>query len=336
MGFLSAPLFAPVLRFSLFGGRGLNHHPPVRVPLPVAFFLALAVTLGLWWAFTRRFDFLAPPTAEHLAITSQRALASLPRAEVELPSLRPNPPKVDNTPPLKIQTRAPESPAETASRHPSLDTYSNLAAKGSRHLIELSSLVEASGDRQRALLAWERVLDSTKPATTHLTAALAAVKRLRPVVPAWTARNAPFPVIVHLNTGAKFEERLKPILAQVGTDLEQASAGILKVSTALTATRKSTAKTSATPIALWLTGGAADSPTTDALSFTVTKSENLHPDILRNLLKLISNRLAANKALTPVATPPKTEAPLDALTFRITRLRWQEFGQALNTPPPPP
>ena len=308
----------------------------MRVPLPVAIFAAIAVTLGLWWAFTRRFDFVTPPTAEHLAVTTQRAHASLPRAEVQLPAFPPNPPQVDNTPPRKIQTRPPESPAETASRYPALDTYSNLAAKGSRHLIELSSLVEASGDRQRALLAWERVLDSTKPAATHLTAALAAVKRLRPVVPAWTARNAPFPVVIHLNTSSKFEERLTPILAQVGSDLEQASVGILKVSTALTANRKSTAKATATPIALWLTGGADGSPTTDTLSFTVTKAENLHADILRNLLKLVSNRLATNKDLTPIAAPPKTEAPLDALAFRITRLRWQEFGLSLNTPPPAP
>ncbi len=306
----------------------------MRVPLPAAILLSTAVTLGLWWAWSRHFDFVTPPTAEQLAITRQRAEVSLSRSEVELPSLPPKAAEIDTRPPLKIETRPPESAAENASRNPSLDTYSNFAARGSRHLIELSSLVEATGDRQRALLGWERVLDSTKPAATHLAAAIAAVKRLRPIVPPWTARNTPLPVVIHLNTGTKFEEKLKPILTQVGTDLEQASAGILKVSTILTTTRKSSSKTSATPIALWLTGAAENAPSTATLSFTVTKEANLHPDILRNLFKLVSGRLADNDEFTPIATPPKTEPPLEALSFRITRLRWHEFGQSLNTPPP--
>lgn len=308
----------------------------MRIPLPLVSLIAIAVALGLWWGFTRRIDFLTPPSAEILEITRQRALGSIPRAEVPLPSQPPTAPQADHSPPRRIETRPPESAEQVATRNPSLDTYANLAAKGSRHLIELSSLMEASGDRQRALLAWERVLDATHPQTTHLTAALEAVKRLRPLVPSWAARNAPFPVVIHLNTGSKYEDLVKPLLGQIAADLEHASAGILKVSTVFTATRKSSRKTTATPIALWLTGPGGDAPSTATFSFTVTKSTNLHADILRNLLKLTCNRLAEADKLTPGASPPKTEAPLDALSFRITRLRWHEFGQSLNPPPPPP
>jgi hypothetical protein len=307
----------------------------VRVPLPFVCLLAIAVTLGSWWAFTRRIDFLTPPSAESLAVTSQRALASLPRAEVPLPAQPPKPRQVDRSPPRRIQTRPPESSADAATRHPSLDTYVDRAAKGSRHLIELSTLVEASGDRQRALLGWERVLDSTKPQATHLAAAIAAVKRLRPLVPAWSARNAPFPVVIRLNTSKKFEYELKPILNQVAAELEQASAGILKVSTVLTANRKSSTRTAATPFALWLTGPAEDSPSTATFSFTITREANLHPEILRYLFKVVCNRLAENKKFTAITTPPKTEATLDALSYRITRLRWHEFGQSLNPRPAP-
>lgn len=308
----------------------------MRVPLPLACFIAIVVTLGLWLAMTRSVDFVTPPSAQVLELTRQRALAAIPREEVSLPSQPPSPVKVDRSPPRRITTRAPETAEQVASRNPSLDTYTNIATKGSRHLIELSALMEASGDRQRALLAWERVLDSTKPQTSHLTAALEAVKRLRPMVPAWGAKNAPFPVIIRINTSSKFEELLKPILPQVAADLEQASAGILQVTTLLTATRKTTAKTKSTPIALWLTGPSPETPTTATFSFTVTKSANLHPDILRNLLKLVGNRLAESDKSTPSTVPPKTENPLDALSFRITRLRWHEFGQSLNPPPPEP
>lgn len=308
----------------------------MRVPLPVASFVAIAVTLGLWWGFTRQIDLLTPPSAESLDVTHQRAMASIPRARVPLPSQPPPRHQADHSPPRKIQTRAPESADQAATRNPSLDTYTNLAAKGSRHLIELSTLMEASGDRQRALLAWERVLDSTHPQASHLTAALAAVKRLRPLVPAWTAKNPSFPVVLHVSTSSKYEDQLKPILSQLAADLEQASTGILKVSTTLSATRKGTAKASATPLALWITGPGENPVSSATFSFTVTKPENLRLDLLRYLLKLVRNRLADKDLLTPSATPPKTEAPLDALAFRITRLRWHEFGQSLNPPAPPP
>ncbi|MEO0018351.1 MAG: hypothetical protein RLZZ522_1634 [Verrucomicrobiota bacterium] len=331
----------------------MGQAPPVRVPLPLAIVVAIAFTLGLWWGLARHFDFLTPPSAERLAIIRQLAETALPRAEVPLPSQAPEHSPVDSTPPRRIQTRPAETSAEIAKRNPSLDTYADRSAKGSRHLIELGTLVEASGDRQRGLLAWERVLDSTKAPATHLSAALAAVKRLRPLVPAWSASHAPFPVVLHLDTSARFEEMLTPIAAELAAELEQASAGILQVSAAVTTGRNSSTKTAkpikpsrstrssrstktpATPIVLWLSGP-AEVPAVETLSFTVAKPENLHPDLLRNLFKATCKQLADHDEFTPPAVPPKTEAPLEALSFRITRLRWLQLGQALNPPPTPP
>ena len=334
----------------------MGQPPPVRVPLPLAIFVAIAFTLGLWWGLARHFDFLTPPSAERLAITRQLAETALPRAEVPLPSQAPEHPPVDNEPPRRIQTRPPETSAEIANRNPSLDTYADRSGKGSRHLIELGTLVEASGDRQRGLLAWERVLDSTKAQATHLAAAIAAVKRLRPIVPAWSANHAPVPVVLHLDTSAKFEEMLTPIAAELAAELEQASAGILKVTASVTTGRNSSTKTAkptkpsrstrstrssrstktpATPIVLWLSGP-AEVPAVETLSFTVAKPENLHPDLLRNLFKLACKHLAGNDKFVPPAAPPKTEAPLETLSYRITRLRWHELGLSLNSPPPPP
>ncbi len=324
----------------------------MRIPLPLAIFVAIAFTLGLWWGLARRFDFLTPPSAERLAITRQLAETALPRAEVPLPSQAPEHSPVDSEPPRRIQTRPAETSAAIANRNPSLDTYADRSAKGSRHLIELGTLVEASGDRQRGLLAWERVLDSTKAPATHLSAALAAVKRLRPLVPAWSASHAPFPVVLHLDTSTRFEEMLTPIAAELAAELEQASVGILQVSASVTTGRNSSTKTAkpakptksppssratkppAIPLVLWLSGP-AEVPAVETLSFTVAKPENLHPDLLRNLFKLICKHLAGNDEFTPPAAPPKTEAPLETLSFRITRLRWHELGQSLNSAPPP-
>jgi len=308
--------------------------------MPLA--LLLACPLGRWLACTRSMDFLTPPSAETLEVVRQRALTMLPRAEVQLPSPSFKPRAIDRNPPRPIQTRPP-APDAAAERNPSLDTFANLAVKGSRHLIELSTLVEASGDRQRTLLVWERVIDSTKPDATHLTAAMAAVKRLRRVVPLWSAGHSTVPVVIRVSANAPLEEKLKPFLDQLAKELATASHGVLAPTTELVmvpakpVTKRGSSRRSTAPaVSLQLSGAGENTQATETLSFTVTKTENLHADLLRNVFKLAATRLAADKAYPAVSTPPKTEAPIDSLSYRITRLRWFKLAESLNVPKPPP
>lgn len=309
----------------------------MRVPLPIALALLLAVSLGVWFAGTRRMDFLTPPSAAKLEITRQLALTALPRSEVQLPSPPSRPKAVDRRPPQRIRTRPP-SPAEVADRNPSLDTFTNLAVKGSRHLIELSTLVEASGDRQRTLLVWERVIDSTKPLASHLTASFAAVKRLRKSVPMWSAGHRPIPVVIHVHVEDRLEAGLDPVLDQIAKDLIEASHGVLAPTTeAIVISRKSKSRSSSRmPVTLSMSGLEETSCSTGNLSFTVSKTSLLHSEILRNLFKLAAKQLATDKSRTPVSTPPLSEPPLDSLSHRITRLRWFELAKALNLPKEPP
>lgn len=316
--------------------------PAVRVPLSIALALLLAVPLGLWFAFTRGMDFLTPPSAETLEVVRQRALTMLPRSEVQLPSSPATSRDIDRNPPRPIQTRPP-APDAVAERNPSLDTFANLAVKGSRHLVELSTLLEASGDRQRTLLLWERVIDSTKPDATHLAAAMAVVKRLRRVVPLWSAGHSPVPIVIRVSANAPLEEKLKPLMDQLAKELATASHGVLAPTTELVIVpakpvgkRSSSRRSSAPAVSLQLSGAREDSQATATVSFTATKSETLHADLLRTLFKLAATRLAADKAYPQITTPPKTEAPIDSLSFRITRLRWLKLGEALNVPKPPP
>lgn len=321
--------------FLLAEAGGFAQHGWVRVPLPVVILLAIAVVAGTWWGATRQMDFLTPPTAERLAITRQLATTWLPRAEVQLPSVAPEPPEVDRSPPRRIETRPPRPASETAERNPKLDTYVERAAKGSRHLIELANLMDASGDRQRALLAWERVLDSCKPGSTHYAAALTATRRLRGLVPAWRERNAPFEVVVHVNTTAAGEASVKPVLEKVRVELEQASAGILKVGAELTATRKVGKGVRSLPVSLWLSGAGDEPRKTETLSFLVKRSTNLQGELQRQLFKVVVGQLGARGKALGAAAAVEDETPLDALSFRITRLRWFEFGRALNPAPAP-
>ena len=320
----------------------------MRVPIPIAIFLLLATPAGVWFWGTRGIDFLATPSAQKLEITRQLAMATLPSGigNTQQPGPRASR-NIDTGPPRRIQTKPP-NPADYMDRNPSLDTFTNLAPKGSRHLIELSTLIEASGDRLRTLLVWERVIDSTKPQQAHLDAAIASVKRLRSKVPPWSSGHATVPLVVRITITASLEERVKPILEQLPKDLAAASHGVLNPTVALTVLpppkkpattrRSSRTKTQPPSVSLAFTGAGDDPRATDTLSFPVTKPDTLRTELYRNVFKLAAKRLDTDKSHTAISSPAKNEPPLDSLSFRITRLRWFKLATALNEPksPPPP
>ena len=323
----------------------------MRVPLSIAILLLLATPAGLWFWGTRGIDFLTPPSAQKLEITRQLAMATLPSAAYAPQSAGPKADRgIDTGPPRRIQTKPP-NPADYMDRNPSLDTFTNLASKGSRHLIELSTLIEASGDRARTLLVWERVIDSTKPQQAHLDAAIASVKRLRAKVPPWSSGHASLPLVIRVTITASLEERIKPILEKLPKDLADASHGVLnptvdltvlpppKKPTTTTTTRRSS-RTKAQPpsVSLALAGTGQDPRATETLSFPVNKPDTLRTELFRTIFKLAAKRLDTDKSHTTISTPAKTEVPLDSLSFRITRLRWFELATAMNQPksPPPP
>ena len=324
----------------------------MRVPLSLSILLAIGVPIVVWWLGARHMDFLTPPSEAHLAAVRQKTAASLPPAQIQPP---PAAPQVPPTPPaLPGPEKKPEPAVEIGDLNPNpgLNTYADLAAKGTRHLIELASLLETAGELPRTLLAWERVLDSTTPDPAQASAAIAAIQRLRPIQPVVKGNPAkPIPVVIHASTGTKLESSLKTHLDQVAHSLELASCGILKVTAKVTINRKSdtkstpaktpaakpsTPKSPPSPVAIWLTGLAEKSPATETLSFTVAKTETLQTDILRRIFRLVGNRLEQTLAFPPVTPAAADEPPLHALEFHITRLHWEKFGRSLNTPPATP
>ncbi len=315
----------------------------MRVPIPIAILVLLATPLAVWFWETRGIDFLAPPSAQKLEITRQLAHATLPLSGGTRPQPIGKQSPIDTGPPRRIHTRPP-NPADTIDRNPSLDTFTNLAPKGSRHLIELSTLIEAAGDRPRTLLVWERVIDSTKPQDVHTTAALAAIKRLRTKVPPWSAGHQPIPLVLRITATSSLEEKLKPILENLPKELAGASHGVISPTVSLdllpppkktaTTRRSSRTKTQAPSVSLVLAGAGDNPQTTKTVSFPVSKTDTLHAELLRNLLKLIASHLSTDKTRPAIGTPLKHEPPLDALSLRVTRLRWHDLARELNTPKP--
>ncbi|MEI6606890.1 MAG: hypothetical protein WCP35_16390 [Verrucomicrobiota bacterium] len=311
----------------------------MRVPLSLSILLAIAVPLVVWWLGVRDMDFLTPPTEAQLTAVRQHAADALPPTQIPNPS--PAPPEAPPTPPAMPNPSPEKKPVPAVeigdlNPNPGLNTYAELAPKGARHLIELASLLETAGELPRTLLAWERVLDATAADPSQASAASAAIQRLRSALPA-PKRNPgkAIQIIIHANTGGKLEASLKTHLEQAAHSLELASCGILIVTTKVTINRKSTSKSTQSTVAIWLSGSAEKSPTTETLSFTVAKSEVPLTELLRKLFLLTGNRLQTLgfPQLIPIAAD---ETPLHALESHVTRRHWDKFGRSLNPPPTHP
>lgn len=303
----------------------------VRVPIPVVILLVLAVVGGTWWQNTRHLDLMTPPSEARLEFIRAQAELSFPALkeadEPEKPVVVAPP-----EPPPPVEPPKPEIDLGDLTTPPTLVDYALRAPEGAPHLIELATALEEKGEFQRALLAWERVLDLGKPDDSQSATALSAIKRLHPTLPDWNTKpEAAIVITLHAGTGKKLAKTITPVLENVAKDLERASSGIVKVKTQVTA-GKTSAK-GATPVALWLAGPDKKSVSTEVLSFTVEKPEALREEVLKTTYQLIRGHMARTTAYTPPSAPAEGESIQEALATRVTRLCWSELATALNLPP---
>ena len=296
--------------------------------------LVLAVVGGVWWSNTRHLDFLTPPSETKLAEIRIKVKSSLPQEDHSSDAISVPAVKAPEPPPL---VEEPEMDLGDLTTPPTLHHYGELTPEGAAHLIELATGLEKKGEFQRALLAWERVVDLAQADATQADTAISAIKRLRPTLPEWNSKpEAKIQITLHGGTGKKQAGTLISVLGDVARDLEAASSGIVKVTAAVTAGKTSTTAKGPTPVALWLAGAAKKSPATETLSFTVASPDALREDILKTVFQLIRSHLSRTTKYTPPAALAEAEDPQGALNFRVTRLCWSEFATALNLPPSKP
>lgn len=305
----------------------------MRVPIPVVILLVLAVVGGIWWSNTRRIDFMTPPSAAELVEIRQKIESSLP--QVDQPENAISAPPVEKAPeppPPPVEPPKPKIDLGDITTPPVLHNYGEITPLGSAHLIELAAALEEKGEFQRALLAWERVIDLTKPDATQAATAISAIKRLRPTLPDWNTKpETAIALELHAGTGKTMAKTLTPILEGIARDLETASAGIVKVKAMVTAGKNTPAK-SPIPVALWLSGPGKKPVSTEVLSFTLENPDALRQEVLKTVFLLVRSHLSRSTAYTPPAALAAGEDPQSALHFRITRLCWSEFAAALNPP----
>ena len=327
--------------FPLSGGAPPRHVPRVRVPLYIALPLLAAVVAIVWWRGTLGYDFVSPPSEAALTVVRAEAVREFTPTK---PSDSPRRVMADGQiePDPEVETPPPDTafdPGDTDTS-PGLEAYAVESPEGAPHLIKIATALEAKGSFQRALLAWERVLDMGKAEPDAYTTALASIRRLRPTLPPWTIdADEAIPIVLHVTAGPTTATTLKPVVEGVAHDLAVASQGILRVSVDLAVAKKpANNSNAAAPVtaAMWLSGAAKDAPSTDTLSFTVGKPDALKAQVLTVVYRLVGGQLKHKTAYSRLPEIPLDEEPAEALTSRITRLCWRELGAGLNLPPAAP
>lgn len=305
----------------------------VRVPFYIVVPL-LILTVGIiWWSNTRHMDFLSPPSEARLEEVRAEALASLPSSSTQRDAISIKVPDPDLS--ELVATPPPPPPdieADELSTPPTLDSYSDRTADGPASLIQLAAALENQGHFQRALLAYERILDLSQPEPENIQTAISNIARIRPTLAPWnsdTEKN--LPITINIGTGTRLENELPPVLEEVSRLLGIASSGIITFTHQINIGRSIQADDAPIPVAVWITGPGEDPPTTDVLAFTSETPETLREDILKTSFNLIRGHLAKSTAYNPA--PETIDDPLEALNTHITRLLWQEFATLLNPTP---
>lgn len=306
----------------------------MRVPIPVVILLVLAVVGGVWLANTRRMDFLTPPSHAKLDEIRIKVESSLPRADqVDDAISEPVAVKQPEVVPAPVEETKPPIDLGDLNIPVTLQNYGDRSPKGSAHLIELANALEEASEPRRALLAWERVMDLTKPDQAQADTAMGSIKRLRATLPDWNLKpETAVTITLHASTGKKLSKALSPVLEAVARDLTRASSGIVKVKPVAIVGKTNSSGKSPSPVALWLAGPDKKASSTEVVSFTIQSPESLRHEVLKTVFSLIQSHLGRATAYTPPTSLAAAEDPLDALNFRVTRLCWSEFAAAMNQP----
>jgi len=303
----------------------------VRYPLSISIPLCLVVIALSWWLGTREKDFMKAPdaaTLEKIRIQAQQAFPVPDQSNNGVSS--PARSRIEGS----AEGRAIILRTDELTRPPTLADFRNHAKAGTNSLVELAQSLERNGDPQRALIAWERVIDSTEPDEAQIKAAIQRIQVLRQQLPVWNPNpDDATPIVLHAGTSARTAKQIQTLLEESARQIETATSGILKVKVDIAAGVDDLAATGSTPVALWLSGPGEATRSTYIGSIGVDANGKPDEDLSHSLFRILRGYVDRELALTPPIAPENSPTIADAFTHHITRYAWQELGKTLNLAP---
>lgn len=319
-------------------------HAVKRVPIPIVLLLGVAAVAIPWWQGTKDVDFMTAPGEKHLALIRFNTSSAFPKREQPAPE------------DVRKETKAFQSPIKAAPViHPGnpqapamIDAYREHAAEGAAAFVELAAHLEEQSGTPRALLAWERVLDSCQADEAQLTAAHSGVQRLRPLVAPWNI-DPVAAIALTLEASVAKEaaaDGLEEELARCAEILSRKSSGLVQFSPRLErpvteAKKQKKGKKNEAPageestarplLSLQILADGESAASTGLTEFPLPAGPGeLQSALLSAAYKLVGSQIAAATDLTPPRSLAAGDDPSAALGTRVTRLSWLEFGKSLK------
>ena len=315
----------------------------MRIPIPIAIASCFIATGSVWYLSTRDADFITPPTSEQKTLITEQ----WNQKNTDLPTSTPLSADLKNkktTDPQPTQEKPPTPdpkpahlPVGDLEQSPQLAEYGSLGDQGTEAMILLATELENKNSPHRALLAWERVLDTTQPTEEEVSQASQAIQRLSIELPPWNPDSEnDITITLHAGTTIKDKKALEEALNATADIISEASGYILKVETQISIGKGKVPETQNIPIAIWFTRPAEKSDGTDLetppLSFMAdpSQAEMLTSQCLAGVYALLRDHLTKTTNYSDLPEYPAGVKPDELLKYHVTRLMWREFANSLK------
>jgi len=317
----------------------------MRLPIPVVIPTILITVVTALYLTTRNRDFSTPPTPKKLGeikqewkeVNTPQAISQEKAAENKKLALAQAKAQASKATKPTPPPAPPAIPLGDLGRAPRLSEYGSFGNQGTASMIQLAQELEKKEAQQRALLAWERVLDTSTPSKNEVKQAGQAIQTLKPLLPPWNPDpNSDITITLHAGANTTEEEALKQALQKTADLISEASGYIITVKTQLTIAKGKAANTPRTPIAIWFSHTPKEKETktaeTPPLSFLADPSQEtmLANQFQAAVYALLSNHLTKHTSYSKLPEYPAGVTPEELLKFYVTRLMWREFSNTLK------
>jgi len=303
----------------------------VRIHWALVVLSVIGTILLTWHLRTKDMEFLKPAGVILPPEDNGSEIASLQPEIDDQPEISDDiiPPESPNKIKEPEITKITESDLGDLEATPGLAEYREFASQNSPdRLFELSSTLRARGQFQRALLAIERVIDTSKADPESLSEAAKGIAALSPTLPRWSVDpTTEFSLNLHLGTARTPSESLKKTILDVALLIRESSGDQLDIIPIINSSDNPQAPENS-PIALWLATSGDDPASSSVFTLRLSNDEaEFFPEISLAVFKAIRSHL------TRLGYPPPIdleESSRNLLSFRITRLMWREFARSLH------
>jgi hypothetical protein len=313
----------------------------MRIPTRTVVILSITIALTVWFVATRKMDFAQEPTPEDYVQISEQWEQSKPHiSPINSAETQRAEAKAESTGKLvagHLKKNTDQYPSIDFKLVPALSEHGILQDKGSAYLCRFAAHLESEGRTQHALLAWERVIDTTIPDDQQRERAITSIKRLKTSLPLWSAtHHGDIALTIHAGASVNDAKPLKAALETTAESINRASGGLIHAETKLSLGQAPSNEAASLPMALWLSrpAGTADGNRAETIPVSFMADPNdehaLVKELQASVYEIVRKNLAKETGFTKLPERPLGTKATDLIQFNITRLMWREFVNSMK------